>query len=66
MFYSLNYCQDVVKIKKAVINKPFRIDVLMSKVTEHIRCCDRTKKLVGIMFVPGYFIFIVTKVNGWR
>ena len=41
----------------------------VSRVTEdkrHIRSCDRTKKLVGIMFVLGYFIFIVTKVNGWR
>ena len=27
-----------------------------------IRRRDRTKKLVGIIFVPGYFIFIVTKV----
>ena len=30
----------------------------------HIRCRDRRKKLVGIMFVPGYLILIVTKVNG--
>ena len=39
----------------------------MSKVTEdkrHIRSRDRTKELVGIMFVPGYFILIVTKVMG--